>query len=85
MASYKLITTEDEKYISEFMDWLQENITPSQVDQETFANNIMNISNIMKFGSGGVRWQSNFTSHYYLEKCYTLSLVVNGGNMHRTE
>lgn len=59
MASYRLITDEDKEYISSFMDWLNENITPAQVDQEHFANCIMNIDNLMRFGSGGLHIVSN--------------------------
>lgn len=54
MASYRLITDEDKEYISSFMNWLNENITPAQVDQEHFANCIMNIDSLMRFGSGGM-------------------------------
>ncbi len=54
MASFNLIGKEDENYINGFMEWLRGNIDPAQAGQEVFANSIINILNIMRFGTGGI-------------------------------
>lgn len=54
MASYRLITIEDANSINGFLDWIRENMNTDSSQQETLANGIMNASNILMFGSGGM-------------------------------